>query len=181
MKAQPQQNIAVIIVMGVAGSGKTTIGKALADSLGWQFEDGDDFHSAANKAKMHSGHPLDDADRMPWLQTLADHIATWATSKPTVLACSALKESYRAILVGERRDVAVVYLKADFETIAARLNARTGHFMNKGLLRSQFETLETPRGLTAEGHSPVIEVNADLPPAEIVEKIRAVFTAGISR
>ncbi|MBU6452790.1 MAG: gluconokinase [Cyanobacteria bacterium REEB67] len=175
MAAQTPQKIAVIIVMGVSGSGKTTTGKALAASLGWQFEDGDDFHSAANKAKMHAGHPLADADRMPWLQTLAEHIATWATSKPTVLACSALKESYRAILVGERSDVAVVYLKADFETIAARLNARTGHFMNKELLRSQFETLETPHGVTAEGRSAVIEVDADLSPAEIVEKIRATF------
>jgi gluconokinase len=135
----------VIIVMGVSGAGKTTIGNLLAAELGWQFRDADDYHSQANKAKMHQGVALTDEDRRPWLEDLSQNIAAWvASGDKTVLACSALKESYRTILRGDKKEIAVVYLRADFEAIAARLATRTDHFMNQDLLQSQFATMEEP-------------------------------------
>jgi len=160
---QKSNKIAVIIIMGVSGSGKTTIGKLLAQSLNWQFEDADDFHSQANKAKMHSGIPLTDEDRKPWLEGLADHINDWVKqNKPTVLACSALKESYRELLTGNKNEVAVVYLRADYDAIAKRLQSRTNHFMNKGLLESQFATLEEPApDKIAPGTSKAVTATAD--------------------
>ncbi len=136
----------IIIVMGVSGVGKTTIGRALAQDLGWRFAEGDDFHSAANIAKMHAGIPLTDEDRAPWLQSLRYAITEWlADSQNVVLACSALKASYRTVLLVSPK-VKFVYLRGSFELIARRLALRKGHYMNPDLLRSQFDTLEEPKG-----------------------------------
>ncbi len=127
--------------MGVSGSGKSTVGASLAEKLGLPFYDADDFHPKANINKMADGKPLDDVDRLPWLETLADYIQLWENQKGAVLACSALKSSYRSIL-GEEHTY--VYLKGSFEFINQRLQQRTNHFMPESLLRSQFETLEEP-------------------------------------
>jgi len=132
--------------MGVSGSGKTTLGRRLAADQGWEFLDADDFHSAANKAKMASGQPLTDADRDPWLEALAEALRERvASGRGTILACSALKESYRQRL-GVDPAVRFVYLKADAETIRRRLAGRRGHFFDARLLASQFEALEEPEG-----------------------------------
>ena len=155
----------VILLMGVSGVGKTTIGQALASELHWSFADADDFHSAINVAKMRAGIPLDDADRAPWLQSLHDAISGWiANQQSVVLACSALKEGYRQQLV-TGPDVQLVFLHADFGLIAQRMAGRYGHHMNPRLLRSQFATLEAPQD--------AISVDAGQPIAEIVAGIRA--------
>ena len=136
---------AVLVVMGVSGSGKTTIAALLAGRMGWEFEDGDDFHPPANVAKMHGGTPLTDEDRWPWLRAMAAWIdATRGAGRHGVLACSALKRAYRAILVGDRPDVRLVYLQGSKALIGQRQAARQGHFMPPGLLDSQFATLEEP-------------------------------------
>jgi gluconokinase len=135
----------ILVVMGVSGSGKTTIAKALADRLGWAFEEGDDLHPGSDIAKMRSGHPLDDRDRWPWLEKVAEWIDGWRqTGKSGVITCSALKRSYRDFLVRGRPDVRLLYLHGDVELIAARLTARKGHFMPASLLDSQLATLEEP-------------------------------------
>lgn len=136
----------VILVMGVAGSGKTTIGTELARRLGWQFADGDDYHPAANREKMSQGIPLTDEDRAPWLATLRQLIADWISKgMGAVLACSALKKAYRDELrVGP--EVCFLYLKADPEVLRRRLHNRTGHYMKEGMLASQLATLEEPDG-----------------------------------
>jgi carbohydrate kinase (thermoresistant glucokinase family) len=135
----------VVVVMGVAGSGKSTVGPLLAQALGGDFAEGDKFHPAANVAKMKSGTPLDDADRKPWLEAMAAAIRDWSTKdRPTVLACSALKRSYRAILAGGSREVRFVFLKGEEGVIAARMAKRHDHFMPPSLLKSQFATLEEP-------------------------------------
>jgi gluconokinase len=137
--------VTVIIVMGVSGSGKTTLGSALARRLGWEFAEADDFHSAANIAKMREGRALDDADRMPWLQAIAQHIDDWRRAdRCGVITCSALKRSYRELVVGDRADVRLVFLKGSAELIASRLMTRKGHFMPASLLGSQIDTLEEP-------------------------------------
>ena len=134
-----------LIVMGVSGSGKSTIADKLAERLGWSYEDGDKFHPASNVAKMSAGHPLTDEDRWPWLQAIADEIdRVCRAGEHVVIACSALKRAYRDILVHGRSDVRIVYLKGTQELIADRLAARKGHFMPPGLLDSQFKTLEPP-------------------------------------
>ena len=134
----------IIVVMGVTGSGKTTIGKMLARRLGWKFADADDFHSAANKEKMHNGIPLTDADRLPWLGAIHDQIAKWvATKQNVVLACSALKQNYRQLL-WNGPEVQFVYLKGSYELIAERLRARKGHFADEHILAGQFRDLEEP-------------------------------------
>jgi gluconokinase len=131
--------------MGVAGSGKTSVGQALADATGWEFHDADSFHSAAAKEKMSRGESLSDTDRTPWLQTMGDAIAQWLQAeKNTILGCSALKASYRQILGTDDPRVKLVYLKGSYELIDQRLRDRIGHFMKVDLLQSQFNTLEEP-------------------------------------
>jgi gluconokinase len=132
--------------MGVSGSGKSTIAARLADQLGWTFEDGDRFHPASNIAKMKAGHPLNDEDRRPWLQAIADEIdRACKAGGHLVIACSALKRVYRDILVHKRNDVRIVFLDGSRELIANRLAGRKGHFMPPELLDSQFKTLEPPQ------------------------------------
>jgi gluconokinase len=134
-----------LVVMGVSGSGKSTIADKLAERLGWTFEDGDRFHPPSNVAKMSAGHPLTDEDRWPWLQAIADEIdRVCKTGERAVIACSALKRAYRDILVHGRSDVRIIYLNGTQELIASRLAMRKGHFMPPGLLASQFKTLEPP-------------------------------------
>lgn len=136
----------VLVVMGVSGSGKTTVAKLLAERLGWTFEDGDWFHPKANVAKMSSGTPLDDADRWPWLYAIADWIAATRTAgRHGIVACSALKREYRAVLLGAHGDaVRIVYLDGSKKLIGARLAKRSGHYMPEALLDSQFDALEQP-------------------------------------
>jgi gluconokinase len=134
-----------LIVMGVSGSGKSTIANKLAERLSWDFEDGDIFHPTSNIAKMRAGQPLTDEDRRPWLQAIADEIdRVCKAGGHTVIACSALKRAYRDILVHGRDDVRIVYLEGTQKLIADRLALRKGHFMPPGLLASQFKTLEPP-------------------------------------
>ncbi|HEY7484303.1 MAG TPA: gluconokinase [Streptosporangiaceae bacterium] len=133
----------IIIVMGVSGSGKTTVGELLARRLGWEFADADEFHSPANIAKMHAGHPLSDADRASWLAGIAawidEHIAA---GKPGVVTCSALKRAYRDRL--RRSEERLVYLEGDRDLIASRIGHRHGHFFPAKLLDSQLRELEPP-------------------------------------
>jgi gluconokinase len=164
---QEIRGVSVIVVMGVAGSGKSTIGAALARRLGWAFEDADSFHPASNVAKMSRGEPLTDDDRGPWLHA----IAAWmeqlrGKDQCGIVACSALKRIYRQILVGGRTDTRIVYLKGDKDLIAGRMAARTGHFMPVGLLDSQFRTLEEP----GPEENPVV-ISIAAPPQEMVETI----------
>ena len=149
--------------MGVEGAGKTTVGKLLAQKWGWEFADGDDFHSQQNKEKLHKGIPLTDADREPWLRAIHEAMLGWVAKKRNVaLACSALKEKYRAALdVGP--EMRVVYLKGSYQAIAERLGKRTEHFVLPSLLASQFETLEEPED--------ALVVDASATPGEIVERI----------
>ena len=139
--------VIVIMIMGVSGSGKTTVGSALAHQLGWEFADSDDFHSPENIAKMHSGVPLTDEDREPWLRVLNARIRGWIDDhQPTVLACSALKRSYReALLAGVRTNaVGFVYLEVPVSELRNRMHEREGHYMPESLLGSQLATLEPP-------------------------------------
>ncbi len=159
----------VLVVMGVSGVGKTTIGVGLADALGWIYQEGDALHPPANVAKMAGGTPLTDADRWPWLRTIAGVIDQWrAAGKSGVVTCSALKRAYRDILIGDRRDVRLVYLEGSKALIAGRMAARKGHFMPPGLLDSQLATLEPP----GTDEAP-ITVSVDGTPEEIVQRILA--------
>jgi gluconokinase len=134
-----------LIVMGVSGSGKSTVAQRLAARLGWRYEDGDWFHPPGNVAKMSAGHPLTDEDRWPWLKAIADEIdRAGEAGQHVVIACSALKHAYREVLIGGRNDVRIIYLNGTQDLIASRLNARKDHFMPPGLLASQFKTLEPP-------------------------------------
>jgi gluconokinase len=134
-----------LVVMGVSGSGKSTIADKLAERLSWTYEDGDRFHPASNVAKMSAGHTLTDEDRWPWLQAIADEIDRLCMAgEHAVIACSALKRAYRDVLVHGRSDVRIVYLDGTQQLIAHRLAQRKGHFMPPGLLESQFSTLQPP-------------------------------------
>ena len=164
------KNVAALVVMGVSGSGKTTIAALVAQELGWRFEDGDWFHPKANVEKMESGTPLTDADRQPWLEAIAAWIEDLRDQGGYgVVACSALKRSYRDILGRAGHDtVRFVYLKGDQALVAKRITARHGHFMPPALLESQFATLEEP----APDEHP-ITVSIAGTPREIVNNILA--------
>ncbi len=143
MQATPP--LSVLVVMGVSGSGKSTVAGLLAGRLGWAFAEPDDFHPAANVRKMHAGQPLNDEDRAPWLATMAAWIdATRTAGLQGVLACSALRRAYRTVLIGPRPGVRLVYLEGDRATIRARQAARPLHYMPSTLVDSQFDTLEPP-------------------------------------
>jgi carbohydrate kinase (thermoresistant glucokinase family) len=134
-----------LIVMGVSGSGKTTVGERLASRLGWRYADADQFHPASNVAKMSAGHPLTDEDRWPWLKAIAAEIDGMRDAgRQLVVGCSALKRAYRDVLIHGRDDIRLVYLEGSQSLIADRLSRRKGHFMPAGLLTSQFKTLEPP-------------------------------------
>lgn len=135
----------ILVIMGVTGAGKSTIGHLLSSTTGWPFVDGDDYHPEANKQKMHAGIPLTDADRAPWLARLHELLLDWdREGKSGLLACSALKESYRQLLSSGVRDLHFVLLEAPPEVLEERLRARSDHFMNPDLLASQIATLEIP-------------------------------------
>ena len=134
----------MIVIMGVSGCGKTTIGKQLAKQLGLPFYDADAFHPPSNIDKMKQNIPLNDEDRQPWLMHLAQKIQSWEEHGGAVLACSALKESYRKLLASKCNTITWVYLKGSFDAIKSRLEQREGHYMTSNLLQSQFDTLEVP-------------------------------------
>jgi gluconokinase len=160
-------SLSVVVVMGVSGCGKSTIASMLAHRLNWIYEDGDWFHPQSNVRKMHAGEPLTDEDRWPWLHGIAAWIdATRRVGNHGTVACSALKRAYRDILVGERSDVRIVYLKGERDLIARRLAARDGHFMPPSLLDSQFAALEEPQ---PDEHPIVVSIIPH--PREIVEEI----------
>jgi gluconokinase len=155
----------VIVVMGVTGAGKTTVGQRLAKTLGWRFHDADDFHPPANKAKMNAGIPLTDDDRWPWLRALRAVIEqALGDGSSAVVTCSALKRAYRDVLAGGLDDVHYVHLTGDMQLLARRLASRRGHFMNPALLDSQIATLEAP--------ADALDVDVALNPAEQVAFIR---------
>jgi gluconokinase len=155
---------AAIIVMGVSGSGKSTIGALLAEALGWPFADADGFHPAANVAKMAAGQPLTDEDRWPWLDAIATHIGASRTAgQPVVVACSALRRAYRERLRAGHGDLIFLHLAGAPEVIAERQAARQGHFMPPSLMASQFATLEEP---DAEADAVIVSVSAS--PHEVV-------------
>jgi gluconokinase len=155
-----------IVVMGVSGSGKSTVGEKLAARASLEFHDADQFHPPANIEKMSKGIPLDDEDRIPWLQGMSDFIhAKSAEGHVPVLACSALKKSYRDILRGGKNHITFIYLAGDFDLIEERMNARKDHFMPPGLLKSQFETLEEPDRQEA------IRIDVSPDPDDIVESV----------
>src|SRR5579863_6617887 len=157
----------IAVVMGVSGSGKTTVAALLAAALGCQFQEGDDLHPAANVEKMHGGTPLTDADRLPWLRKIAEKIDMWrARGESGVLTCSALKRCYRDIIIGDRPDVTLVYLKGPYDLIRRRMAARHEHFMPVALLDSQFATLQEP---TPDEHPIIVDVGSR--PAEIAAEI----------
>ena len=137
----------VIILMGVAGAGKTTIGKLLSEDLGWQFYDGDDFHPPANVVKMKQGIPLTDEDRTPWLDALRQLLlALVQKGEPAIVTSSALKQAYREHILGHSQDACFIYLRGDYDLIRDRLEQRKGHFMKSDLLENQFQALEEPEG-----------------------------------
>jgi gluconokinase len=160
--------VAAIVVMGVSGAGKSTVGVLVAARLDCPFRDADSFHPAANIEKMSRGEPLTDDDRWPWLRALADWIAEHRAAGTTcVVTCSALKRRYRDLVTaGQRADVRLVYLKGGFDLIAARLAARKGHFMPPALLRSQFDALEEP---AADEHALTVPIDGS--PEEIAADI----------
>jgi gluconokinase len=158
---------AVIVVMGVASSGKTSLGERLAAHLGWPFRDADSFHPPENVAKMAGGTPLNDEDRKPWLAAIAAWIDELrAKGEHGIVTCSALKRAYRRVIVGDRPDVALVYLKGSRALIGERMAARQHHFMPPALLDSQFATLEEP----GEDERPLV-VPVDLPKDQIERKV----------
>ena len=177
MSGDSSQTPCALIVMGVSGSGKSTIAENLAVRLGWRYEDGDKFHPASNVAKMSAGHPLTDEDRWPWLQAIADEIdRACKAGEHVVIACSALKHSYRDVLVHGRTDVRIVYLRGTQELIAGRLAQRKGHFMPPELLASQFKTLEPP---DTDENPMTVPIDASV--EEIVDDIASQLRLSASR
>jgi gluconokinase len=159
--------LTIVVVMGVSGSGKTTVAAMLAGALHCQFLEGDDLHPPANVEKMRNGTPLDDGDRLPWLRRIAEEIDGWRQrGESGVVTCSALKRFYRDILIGDRSDVTLAYLKGSRDLIQRRMAARHEHFMPVALLDSQFATLEEPG---PDEHPIVVDVGGR--PAEIVAEI----------
>jgi gluconokinase len=151
--------------MGVAGSGKTTIGRRLAAELGWPYREADDFHSAANKDKMSRGIPLDDYDRAPWLAAIrAAMDDDLAAGRSAIFTCSGLKEKYRRVLMDGAPGVSLVYLATDLETSLARVGRRKGHYMKADMVQSQFAALEVP--------TDALSVDTRLPPDKIIAEIR---------
>jgi carbohydrate kinase (thermoresistant glucokinase family) len=160
----------VVLLMGVAGSGKTTIGRQLADELGWRFADADDFHPPANVAKMSAGIPLDDPDRVPWIAAIRLFIdARLAKGENAVVTCSALKEKHRAVLLGDTPQVKLVYLRGTREVLWSRISGRQEHFMKPAMLDSQLATLEEPK----QG----IVIDIAQSPAQIIAGIRSAIAA----
>lgn len=160
--------LAAIVVMGVSGAGKSTVGRLIAACLGCPFRDADSFHPVANIAKMSRGEPLTDEDRWPWLNAIAAWIAEHrAAGTLCVVTCSALKRVYRDLLtINQRSDVRLIYLTGEFALIEARLAARVGHFMPPGLLHSQFDALEEPGA-----DEQAIMISIDGPPEEIAAEV----------
>ena len=157
----------ILVLMGVAGCGKTTVGEMLAECLGWRFLEGDALHPPENVEKMRAGIPLGDDDRWPWLAAVAGRIDIWRGQEASgIVACSALKRAYRDVLIGPREDVGLVHLHGSRALIGARLAARTGHFMPPALLDSQLRTLEPPG---PEEKAMTIAIDGD--PAAIVARI----------
>lgn len=155
----------VIVVMGVAGSGKTTVGRELARALNWSFADADGFHPPANVAKMSAGQPLTDADRAPWLAAIRAHIdAKLAGGESAVVTCSALKAAYRRVLLAGDTRIRLVYLQGSREQLQARISARTDHFMKPAMLDSQLAALEEP--------ADALTLNIAPTPSELVARIR---------
>ena len=164
----------IVVISGVSGSGKSTIGRLLSERLHCRFYDGDSFHSQANIDKMSRGEALNDADRAPWLQAMARAIRHWIDiEENAVLACSALKKSYREILLDKADDTKLVYLKASAAAIEKRLTQRQGHFMKAGMLSGQFEALEEPTETEA------IIVDAELPIETIVSSLSEKFSTNL--
>jgi carbohydrate kinase (thermoresistant glucokinase family) len=157
----------VLVLMGVSGSGKSTIGLRLSKMLGWPFRDADSFHPQANIDKMSKGLPLTDEDRQPWLAAIARWIdERLAAGECGIVSCSALKRSYRRVIVGDRPDVRLVYLKGDMALIGDRISRRKNHFMPPALLKTQFDALEEPQ---ADEHA--LSVPIVLSPRRVVEAI----------
>jgi carbohydrate kinase (thermoresistant glucokinase family) len=153
--------------MGVSGAGKSTVAQDLAARLGWAFEEGDTLHPEANIAKMHAGIPLTDADRLPWLE----RVAVWidrqrANKQPGIITCSALKRSYRQVIIGDRPEVRLIYLRGGRDLMAQHLAGRSGHFMPADLLQSQIDTLEEP-----DPSEDPLTVDAGRPAAQVAEEI----------
>jgi gluconokinase len=169
----PGPGVPVLLVCGVSGSGKSTIGTLLAERLGWVYAEADSFHPPANVAKMAAGHPLDDADRAPWLAAIAAFIdETTLADRPAVVTCSALKRAYRDVLRAGHPNLRLVFLEASYELIRHRLQARAGHFFPADLLASQFSDLEAP-----EPDEHILQVAVDAEPEQVVERLLSLGVA----
>ena len=162
------QSCRLILIAGVSGSGKTTIGELLASQLGWEFHDGDSYHSKESVAKMASGTPLNDTDRVPWLAAMRAVIEACLRERHgAVFVASALKEAYRSALIGGLDGTGLVFLHGEFDLIESRMKARKGHYMAASMLRSQFALIEWPEG--------ALEIDISTTPAEAVKRIRDHF------
>ena len=165
MHTEPTHRPSIIVLMGVSGSGKTTVGKMLATQLEWSFYDGDDFQPKDNLTKMEQGMPLNDRDRRPWLLAIHNLLVGLSAKRGrSIIACSALKQDYRDLLVTGLQGIRFVYLKGEYAILEDRLKRRQGHYFKAGLLGSQFEILEEPED--------AVTVNVDNPPEAIVARIR---------